>query len=489
MQTEKGQSSLGASVSAIKTAVGESLRAADSAVQIHSTEYFNNTYSPDFVLSWPGQKEIRKLFLRADSNPAYLKEDVEIVGDDESILMPLAHSLASEESDAELQELSARHSVLVANSDSVDALAKESKQSPYGGLISRAILQGGKGLVRRERAESIAEAVAEGFESASKSSPAHIEDAVKAAHGVLDTPRSNTIDSFLQALWIASGARADTFPVAVAANPSVDSSSLAFLLEMPDLDDDGFWSRIGASIDIERVLRSGILGSTPNLQRLMRVNASSLRARVCRVAESRHLANTRKYDWFVGEGGLGLSLGDVSAIFTNQRISDIEAEGVNSIQSIDSVGERASFAGVRLVAVSISAKDRRIEYIADQQVDISHDRQLSNVASALGRSAGVQSATATVGAANRRLICNFADSTSHGNSNAKYYLSEMALTALPLFVDLSTRELEDIREAVGGDDALGMPATADVALTSEGNAGRVHDQGSVDSAEVSSTDG
>lgn len=454
MHSEYNERYLGSTVSAIKEAVGDSLRAADVAVEVHSTEYFNNTYSPDFVLSWPGQKEIRKLYLRTDSNPAYLKEDVEIVGDDESILMPLAHSVTSEKGDPELQELSERRRVLVANSDSVDALAQESKQSPYGGLISRAILQGGKGLVRRERAESIAEAVAEGFESASRSSPTHIEQAVEVAHGVLDTPRSNAIDSFLQALWIASGARADTFPVPVAATPSVDASSLAFLLEMPELEDDEFWLRIGSNIDMERILGSGISGSTANLQRLMRVNAPRFRARICRVVETMKQNKAQNYQWFIGEGGLGLHLGDFSAIFTNRRISDIDAKGVDSTQSVDSLGERASFAGVHLVAVSIAARDRRIEYTADERFDLAHDKQLSDVASALGRSAGVQSATATVGASRRRLICNFTDSTSHGNSNAKYYLSEMALTALPLFVDLSTRELNEVQDAVGGEEAV-----------------------------------
>lgn len=61
---------------------------------------------------------------------------------------------------------------------------------------------------------------------------------------------------------------------------------LSFLLEMDDIDDGEFWTRLGADIEIKSILASGVVGSPVNLQRLMKANASRLRARVCRVVEA-----------------------------------------------------------------------------------------------------------------------------------------------------------------------------------------------------------
>lgn len=441
------------SVAGIKNAIRGQLQEADPGIEIHDTEYFNNTYSPDFILKWPGQKEVRRIFLRADSNPQYLAEDIAIVADEQSILMPLAASKPAQDPTIEdaLQADASQKKVLIANADSVAALVAQTKYSPYTTLISRAIFQGGKGLIRRTRAESVAASVSEGFVDASHSRPEHIPEAVESAQGVLDTPRSNAISSFMQALWIASGERADTFPVPVASQPALDSSSLSFLLEMPELDDDDFWHRMGRNIDIEKILSLKLSGATANLQRLMRANAESLRARVCRVVPADSTHPDRFHEWFLGDGGLGLTLGEYSAIFTNSRISDISLEGVNSVQPVGSVSQRAASAGIRVVALSISARESRIDYAGVADIDISSDPQLGSVASALGSAAEVVSVTAAIGASDRKLNCNLQTSTSHGNSNAKYYLSEMAINSIPLFVDLSEPEISDLFEAVGSE--------------------------------------
>jgi hypothetical protein len=451
MQTDVAVDGQGSSVNSIKDGVADSFRAADAKVEVHSTEYFNNTYSPDLVLTWPGTKEKRLVYLRANSNPQYLQEDIVLLGeDDHSILMPLAASaVAAEETQVELdlQVLSSRHKVLVANSDSLQVLAPDAKKSPYAGLISRAVLQGGKGVIRKPRAQTITETVTDAFASASHSSPEHIEEAVQAAALALDTPRSNSINSFMQALWIASGAPASTFPVVVASVPSIDSSSLSFLLEMDDLDDDEFWSRLGADIEIESILASGVIGSPTNLQRLMKANASRLRARVCRVVEA--ASGAVENSWFLGAGGLGLNIADFSAIFTNSRIADLKMQGADSRQTVDSVSQRANGADIRILALSMAAKESRIDYAGLDEANISKDAQLSNVATALGSAAEVVSVTTAVGAASRRLICDLPSSTGRGAANSKYYLSEMALNAVPLFIPLEDTDLAALKAVVG----------------------------------------
>lgn len=444
-----------ATISSIKDGIADRFRAADSKVEVHSTEYFNNTYSPDLVLSWPDSKEKRLVYLRANSNPLYLQEDIGLLGnDDHSILMPLAASHAPDrlqtQSEVDLQAISSKNRVLVANADSLQVLAPGANKSPYIGLVSRAVLQGGKGIIRKPRAATITETVTEAFANASIASPEHIEEAVSEAALALDTPRSNAINSLMQALWIAAGEPVDTFPVAVASLPSIDSSSLSFLLEMDELDDDTFWHRLGEDIDIESIIASGVTGSPANLQRLMKANASRLRARVCRVIDTEE--EIEGNSWFLGAGGLGLRVADFSTVFTNSRIADLETEGVNSRQTVASISSRAKKADVKILALSIAAQESRVDYTGMGEANISADTRLSNVASALGKSAEVVSVTAAVGASNRKLMCDLTSSTGHGASNAKYYLSEMALTAMPLFVDLTGPQLEVLKTVVGFED-------------------------------------
>ncbi|WP_326961982.1 MULTISPECIES: hypothetical protein [unclassified Arthrobacter] len=445
------------SVASIKNEVRSQLLEADPGIEVHDTEYFNNTYSPDFILKWPGQKEVRRVFLRADSNPQYLAEDIAIVADEQAILMPLAESKPARdpELEAALQRRASQNKVLIANSDSIAAFISQTKSSPYTTLISRAIFQGGKGVVRRPRAEAVAASVSDGFVDASHSRADHIPEAVETAQSVLDTPRSNSISSFMQALWIASGERADTFPALVASQASLDTTSLSFLLEMPELEDDDFWMRMGRNIDIEKILSLNLSGSPANLQRLMRANAGSLRARVCRVLPPADGPN-QPHQWFLGDGGLGLRLDNCSAIFTNSKISDITQDGMSSVQPVSSVSERAASANIRVVALSISARESRIDYAGAADLDISSDPQLGSVASALGAAAEVVSVTTAVGVADRKLNCNLQTSTSHGNSNAKYYLSELATNSIPLFIDLSRVELSGLYDAVGAAQDAGI---------------------------------
>ena len=69
------QTSSADTISSIKAAVIDGLRMADSTVNVHSTDYFNHTFTPDLVMNWQrlGQEE-RYVYLRFNDNLRYLAE-------------------------------------------------------------------------------------------------------------------------------------------------------------------------------------------------------------------------------------------------------------------------------------------------------------------------------------------------------------------------------------------------------------------------------
>lgn len=463
MSTKNAMDANLSSISAIKSRVAYSFEEADSSVKVHSTEYFNNSYSPDLVLSWPNEIEERHVFLRTNSNPAYLLEDIHIVGAEHAILLPLSDSRLTDSSldsipEANLlQTESAKNRVLIAPASSIHAFGTEISESAYSGLISRAVFQGGSGLLQEERAEKVIQEISTGFEHASHTDPSDIGGAVAAAESLLDTPRTNSITSFLQAMWLASGGTSDSFPVPVAAVPHLTTSALGFLLGMDGLEDPEFWKRMSVNVSIEDLLASGITGSPINLQRLMRPAANRLRARVCRVLTSvPEIASTEQSaPWFLSENALGLTTNGSAALFTNARVADLPIEGAATYPTIDEVAQRATESDTSVLAMGISSGDSRVNFESAAGIDIALDEKLAEVASALGDNAVVDTAVVSVGASGRKLTCKFATSTGHGQSNARFDLSEMALHALPLILSYSKDELAKIQDlfADGDDDS------------------------------------
>ena len=80
----------GSTITSIKTEVARSLEHADANVRVHTTDYFNNSFAPDLVLSWPREGAERFVYLRTSANIAFLIQDVGLIDDSTSIVMPLS---------------------------------------------------------------------------------------------------------------------------------------------------------------------------------------------------------------------------------------------------------------------------------------------------------------------------------------------------------------------------------------------------------------
>lgn len=436
-------------VESIKNAVISNIRASDAAVSIESTDYFNHTYAPDLVLKWG--KEERHVYLRTSGNAEYLREDVAVVSERKPILMPLA-PLRHPEQIEELARESASSSTLIADPASLYAFSAERQDRPVRSLLSRAVLQGGRGLVTEARARSTSDVFDSGFVAAQQAEVESTREAVVAAETLLDPVHAGQLTRLLHAVWLGSGAPATSFPGATGVTADLDSVGLKLLLDIAVTADDEFWRRIGSGISLERLCEIEASASSENLQRLIRANLDRFRAKSCRISGA--LAATDfgiEPRWFVHAGLLGYTTDRYRALFSTGPVSsmdfmeDVEDGTVELAELLD----RAADAGLNISELVIeSFTGGQIDYKAPPGGDISRDDVLQDLSSALGGRSSVLSVVVPIGGESRHLKCDLTRRAASGRTVAKFLLSELLRNAVPILRTLRPSERHQILDLV-----------------------------------------
>ncbi|MDX3526006.1 hypothetical protein P1P75_06035 [Streptomyces sp. ID05-39B] len=435
-------------VSSIKNAVIARLEASDQDVQIESTDFFNHTYAPDLVLHWRGEATSRHVYLRTSDNPEYIREDIAVVAGRNPIIMPLV-PLRDSSSSSELENESANASTLVATPSSIHEFTEAGIDSPITGLLSHAVLQGGRGLLNEERARSVSSAVDAGFNAAQVSGVEETREAVVAAEELLDPARAGVLTRLLHAVWLGSGAPASAFPGATGITAELDPVSLKLLLDITVSEDPEFWRRIGSGITLEKLCELEVSRESDGLQYLIEASIDRLRAKSCRVSgiKSNDL-DSLHFRWFVSTGLLGFETRNYVTHF-----SPASASAMDSIERPDPIPphlglliHRAKTSDINLDEITIESDDgRRIDYRAPTGTAIWRDTVLEQLANVLGtkRSSAVSAVVPLPGGA-RHLKCDLESLTASGRTGAKFYLSEMIQFALPLLRDLSRTESDQL---------------------------------------------
>lgn len=436
-------------VESIKNAVISNIRASDAAVEIESTDYFNHTYAPDLVLRWDKGKEERQVYLRTSGNPKYLREDVAVVSERKPILMPLA-PLHNPDQVEELERESASSSTLIADPASLYAFSAERRERPVLGLLSRAVLQGGRGIVDEARARTTSDAVGSGFVAAQQAEVESTREAVVAAESLLDPAYAGQLTRLLHAVWLGSGAPATSFPGATGITAELDAVGLKLLLDIAVTDDDEFWRRIGSGITLERICEVEVGVESDNFQRLMGSNLDHLRAKSCRISDVPTQADLGTAPrWFAHAGIVGYTTDRYRALFSVGAISsmdfmeDIEDGTVELAELLD----RASDAGINISELMLeSISGGRIDYKAPPNSDISRDDLLQDLSSALSNRSAVLSVVIPIAGGSRHLTCDLTKRAASGRTVAKFYLSEFLQSAVPILRSLRPSERNHLFE-------------------------------------------
>ena len=71
---------------------------------MHTTDYFNNSFAPDLVLTWPREGTERFVYLRTSANIGFcLIQDVALIDDSTLIVMPLSDITSAPAAEASRQ--------------------------------------------------------------------------------------------------------------------------------------------------------------------------------------------------------------------------------------------------------------------------------------------------------------------------------------------------------------------------------------------------
>ncbi|GIG90738.1 hypothetical protein [Plantactinospora endophytica] len=435
-------------ISAIKAAVVDNLRAADSRMRIETTDHFNHSFVPDLILSWPGQNENRRIYLRTSYRIWDLLRDVDLLANDQPILMPLVPMREEEDEDASvLHERTKESRTLVTNPYGLEAFAEGRDTTPIVALLTHAILQGGRGVITTRRAREISGQVAAGFSGARDAAYEATSAAVAVNESNLDPHRASQMNRLLHALWIGSGAPPSEFPRATGAMATLDEEALRFVLEMPDLEDDTFWHGLGFGLTTERLCQLVDFPANANLQRLLQHSAYRLTAKACRVVATPQRRMEDVPRWSITSNTLTLQSPRYRIHFAPRSVIDLpESTSVRETVSVSELKRRAENAEVEVAEVRLSNGDATVAYTSAERPDVVQDDFLSAIAALLSNGF-VASVTARIGNGSRSVRCSFDSCTGGGNGNTRYLLSELATVAAPLLCPILTDELIAIRNA------------------------------------------
>jgi hypothetical protein len=432
-----------ARIAEIKTAVVENLRATDERVRIDVTDHFNHTFVPDLVLSWPGSSESRSVFLRTSYRSWDLLQDLDLLARERPILMPLTPiEHTDDEADSALEARSVEQRTLITDPYGLEALDEETGSRPVVSLLSHALLQGGRGVISSGRARRISVDVGAGFAGAQEANYELTSIAVSAAETALDSDRASQLNRLLHAVWIGSGAAPSQFPGASGVTAILDPEALRFILELPELNDIGFWRRLSKGLTTERLCQLEDFAANSNLQRLLSGAAHRLLAKACSVTKVQ--SSVTEPQWEIVSGTLTLRTSEHRIHFAPRYQNQLpSSNGPVEPVTVTELQTRAAMAEVMISDVKLSNGDSVISYGSEERPDVSQDDILAAVESAIDGS-HVIAATARVGGGERTVRCNLATAVAAGNSNSMYHVTELAATAVPLLARLTHEELGDV---------------------------------------------
>lgn len=444
----------GGNVSRIKLAVVSQLRQADESAEIKTTDYFNHTFAPDIIMRWrdSGSAE-RRVYLRPDVRSASLTEDLQWIGDLHPLIVPLA-SDASESPDerTDLDVAAASSNTLIAGAKTLDEIV-ESNAGRTGRLMRKAIVRGARGVVTPERVKQAADRVEDAFDAAQVSEEAPVRSAVDAVEDLLDLGHSAQVARFLQAVWVASGSAASTFPGATGVTGALDSESLQLLLQTEDLDDAEFWARVAKNVTIFKLCDLEIANSNESFQILVNNAADRVRAKGL-VALAPTVGRTPGLGarWSAANGLLHYSSDTFHAIIPPAALSAavfsgdaVPGEGIAVSSVFNRLTEQASVSGLSFQGRSSSA----LHWEADAPIRTNTDELLNAVTSSIGSAAPVTSLRLRL-AGDRDMSVNFLTGRVSGRTNASFYISELLDAGLAMLISLAEADRRSINEVISG---------------------------------------
>ncbi|MEW2160483.1 hypothetical protein AB0950_35215 [Streptomyces sp. NPDC007189] len=442
------------SVRRTKELVIRELRDVDPRVDIKNTEYFNHTFSPDLVLSWPGaSKRLKRyVFLRLPDNPAYFVEDVETVSELHPIVYGLNGGSDLSASLHAVARFSRENNVLVTDVHGIDRLARNRKTRNIANLVSAALIRGGRGVMDSAGAENLSSTVSDGFEAARAADVGVTASAVQALDSYLAPAQSQQMTQFLQAVWISSQGRIEGFPGPKQLSGEIGDESLEYLLQFDPINDPEFWRAFGASVTVDQLSRLKISGAPVNLQYLVTENLDRLWSRQMKVLTGELTLESMagKAEWVIVRESLCLRGNDYTAFFAQNaaNLRHIKAPRAYGL-TMPEIRQRSRSVHLRELKMRTGGESFTVE--AEGSGSVLEAESLSALPeSYLAKTRVVRATAQTPGG--QEIHCDFLERDATAVTSARVSLDDWLGSALPLLWDIPQESIPFLHIHAGEDD-------------------------------------
>lgn len=435
-------------IESIKQTVVAELLALDPRVHLKTTEYFNHSYIPDLVATWPDDPSAREryVYLKYNTELGYLFDDLSLVRDHGPILFGMGQTPRNDAvSASRLDEASRETGTLVTDAPGVEALIGSSA-TKFFRLVGSAVTQGGRGLLDEAVATGALSALNRGFDGARRIDGQLTRGAADVAETIFDETHADRIIRLLQAVWIGSGGSLGDFPGKQSLTAGIADDALQFLLEFESVHDKDFWLRVGQHVSIAQLCRLRLPGGSPNLDHLMWTNASRYLAKACRVrSEEPMLSDSVEsgWRWFVERELVGL-IGHSCSAYLSDRIEDIDRVPPTRSQGLSHADLSRRARGLVLSELELWSAGRVLKYLSEDGANVLDDPALVLLEQSLGRETLIRKAGVAL-RDGRSLSCDLVTATAAGKTSSRIGLPSLLLSSLKLFAAVEPDEYEALR--------------------------------------------
>jgi hypothetical protein len=426
-----------------------------------ATGYFNHSFVPDIVATWPpaseGSGSERHVYLRPGSDPVFISNDLDRLGAGAPTLVSLG------ESDPELNSLQDAigdqvNTSLVTNTFALDVFSAEHALLRQEWLASDTVLQRGRGIVGSDEAEAL-ESASEAFGAALESDDATVRNSLETFGGFLPAEAIGALNRYLFYLW--SSASAARYPGQEPIGESLTEDEaihvLRYILRRKPADSSRFWDRLAAQTSLARLEALQDLEPGPGLNRLMKRSASQILVRAVHAVtagnQEEALDLSTPFDWRIADSVVELFDDSTTLRFVGDLRRLRGAESTFDPPTLDQLQER-------LLDLSITELDittRDIEADLRGSSSTAHrSRVLTEVAEGIGASASIRRLQVRSNSG-VEMMCEMTRRIAQALDPDTAPMSLLALTASKVIVGLDRTRLQRIEEALSGESSDRSP--------------------------------
>ncbi|MEJ1155158.1 hypothetical protein [Microbacterium marmarense] len=448
------------SILRVKDAVAKELTALDSTARVKRTDYFNHTFAPDFVMTWPDARS-RRVYLRMAYDLEALVEDVALIDSTDPLIFGLTEA-ESIEAKPHVEQAIAGSDAMFTEAAALEKLIDRKKADSTANMLSNALAQGGRGSFVGDEAVELADVVQRGFTSAALVDTDGTAEAVETISDRLQGQQAWRMNRVLQAVWEGSEGSLTTFPGKADVSGRLNTESLSYLVKYMRTDDRDFWRRVGRGLTIADLESLDFADAEANIESLIQANLDVISARATIVKPDPlgldEAVTGARFRWSKRGRHITFEAPKLFAVIgsakTNLSGVDEEAAAV----SVDAFIDRAK--DTDLVEVSIHSGPDHISVKNDEGA-ISTER-LRGVSETFGGSTEV--AQVIVGSRTGRVTVDLPERSGTGKTQSKVRMADLLVTTIPLVVDVPDDVREGIAEFLRYEDDNGRTRLETLAL-------------------------